>query len=107
MGLCAPAKLKVTAPFQTDTPRAQQQSALSDYSIISKEHNEVNCDASDADSDLSFIKKLRTREGHKETTNAAAAAWPGQHYVPYAGILIKSTHSFLLKVMSVSNMDQS
>lgn len=66
MGLCAPVKLKVTALFQMDTPGVQQQSAQSDYSINNNEHNEVNHNASDTDDDLSFIKKLGTREGHKK-----------------------------------------
>lgn len=49
-----------------DTPGVQQQSAQSDYSINNNEHNEVNHNASDTDDDLSFIKKLGTREGHKK-----------------------------------------
>lgn len=49
-----------------DTPGVQQQSAQSDYSINNNEHNEVNHNASDTDSDLSFIKKLGTREGRKK-----------------------------------------
>ena len=57
-----------------DTPGVQQQSAQSDYSLNSNDHNEENHNGSDANSDVSFITKLGTREEHKKTMTAARAA---------------------------------
>lgn len=48
--------------FQMDPPGVQQQSAQSDYSINNNEPNEANCNASDRETDLTFIKKKN--EGH-------------------------------------------